>query len=297
MEGHALKKKIRELRNSFRPEIAHEVASALAFRQAEQARLGLSRETDLASLLAEYVIMSHHGHVRKVLRDEIPKFPKNEKDTATVRGIAQGDALPEVAIAGKQLGCDSLSTDCRRMGRRDVNSPESYTRGVLRLLQKYGPFKLAYYEALFRAADIRASKRASQAAPASDVLREESPAYTADAGASSPEPWSHPWLDQLGLRYHEAIARKLRADPNLRQIAVGNIDRWMARNDYPPSVQRSLLWWRDMLTRAPLDNLIAVMLDPSETGNQRRQNTPFPGILTDEERRKIREEYEQATTY
>ena len=160
LEGQALKQKIRELRNSFRPGIAHEVASALAFRQAEQKRLGPTRDTDLASLLAEYVIMSHHGRVRKVLRDEIPRFPASDPDTNTVRGVTEGSTISPVEMDGNNLGCDSLSTDCRRMGR-DAQGHESYTRGVLRLLERFGPFRLAFYEAIFRAADIRASIAAS----------------------------------------------------------------------------------------------------------------------------------------
>jgi CRISPR-associated endonuclease/helicase Cas3 len=99
--------------------------------------------------------------VRKVLRDEIPRQPKNEKDTETVRGVANGDALAPVTIAGQELQCASLSTDCRRMGR-DADGNESYTRGVLRLLTHYGPFRLAFLETLFRAADIRASIRAGR---------------------------------------------------------------------------------------------------------------------------------------
>ncbi len=158
--GAELKHEIRKLRRSFHPEIAHEVASALAFRQAEQARLGVSRDTNLASLLAEYIIMSHHGRVRKVLRDEIPRFPDSDKDTNTVRGVENGSAIPSVTIDGNNLGCESLSTDCRRMGR-NPDGHESYTRAVLRLLDHYGPFRLAFFEALFRAADIRASIKAT----------------------------------------------------------------------------------------------------------------------------------------
>ncbi len=149
----------KKLSRYFQPEAAHEVASALAFRQAEQMRLGSARDTDLASLLAEYVIMSHHGRVRKVLRDEIPKFAKSEKDTATVRGIANETAIP--VVPGLNPGCESLSTDCRRMGR-DAAGHESYTRGVLRLLEHFGPFRLAFFEAVFRAADVRASIKASK---------------------------------------------------------------------------------------------------------------------------------------
>lgn len=159
--GSELKREIRKLRRSFRPGIAHEVASALAFRQAEQKRLGPTRDTGLVSLLAEYVIMSHHGRVRKVLRDEIPRFPDSDPDTNTVRGVAYDSAIPPVEIDGEKLGCESLSTDCRRMGR-DADGHESYTRGVLRLLEHYGPFRLTFFEAVFRAADIRASIAASR---------------------------------------------------------------------------------------------------------------------------------------
>jgi hypothetical protein len=116
------------------------------------------------------------------------------------------------------------------------------------------------------------------------------------SSVTHPEPWSHPWLDQLGLQYHAAIAEKFRANPNLRQVAVENIDRWMARNDYPATVQKALAEWRELLTRGSLEELFEKMLDPSESGHQRRQNTPFPGILTQAERRAIREAYEEAST-
>lgn len=155
--GYALKKEIQALGESFRPGIAHEVASALAFRQSEYATYGANRPIE--SLLAEYLVMSHHGRVRKVLRDEIPKQPKAPKDAEAVRGVSERDELAPVMIAGESLGCAALSTDCRRMGRDD-NGNESYTRGVLRLLDHYGPLRLAFLEALFRAADIRASMRA-----------------------------------------------------------------------------------------------------------------------------------------
>ncbi|SKB02021.1 CRISPR-associated endonuclease/helicase Cas3 [Prosthecobacter debontii] len=155
--GRELKREINRLRRSFKPGMAHEVASALAFRQAEQKRLGPSRDADILSLLAEYLIMAHHGHVRKVLRDELPKNRTEPKDAETVRGIKDADVLESVEIGSETLGPFTLLTDCRKMGRRDVNGNESYTRGVLRLLERYGPFRLAYFEALFRAADIRAS--------------------------------------------------------------------------------------------------------------------------------------------
>lgn len=102
------------------------------------------------------------------------------------------------------------------------------------------------------------------------------------------EPWSHAWHDELGLRYYQAIARKIEAAPGLRDVAIGNIDRWLAGEELAPGIQRGLLWWRDVLVNQPVSQLIRYMLDPSEAGKQRRQNTPFPGILTREERLRIR---------
>ena len=154
LTGDALKKKIRELRAYFKPGIAHEVASGLAFHQHEQETSGENRSIE--SLLSEYLIMSHHGHVRKVLRDETPRLASFEKDAEAVRGVRDGDTLPDVMINGATFRGCTLSTECRRMGR-EKDGHESYTRSVLRLSNDCGPFRLAYLEALFRAADMRAS--------------------------------------------------------------------------------------------------------------------------------------------
>ncbi len=128
-------------------------------------------------------------------------------------------------------------------------------------------------------------------------LNETSAAYVTPADATArPEPWSHQWHDELGLLYHRASAEKIRRQPELRRVAVDNIDRWMERNAYPPSVVRALTRWRVLLTTASLDELLAAMTDPSEDGHQRRQNTPFAGVLTQEERLHIREAHEKTGT-
>ncbi len=166
LTGNELRRAIYRLKKRFRPGMAHEVASALALRQrhieiAGHLRSMKTRDEYLTQLLAEYLVMSHHGQVRKVLRDEIPKTASDPKNRDTVRGVSQGDPLEDVTVDGETLGCQALSVDCRVMGRCNVNDYESYTRGVLRLLDHYGPFRLAYLEALIRAADGRASRSLS----------------------------------------------------------------------------------------------------------------------------------------
>jgi len=171
--GRELRREVAHLKALFRPGVTHEVASALALRQHHLSSVTVytlpnasvsnlpapQPPRDLAHLLAEYLVMSHHGRVRKVLRDEIPKTASERKSASEVRGVTDGDVIEPVTIRGQTLGCVGLSTDCRRMGR-DALGFESYTKDVLRLLAHYGPFRLAYLEALFRAADCRASKLA-----------------------------------------------------------------------------------------------------------------------------------------
>jgi CRISPR-associated endonuclease/helicase Cas3 len=166
----AFRRELYQLKHSFRPGLDHEVASGLALRQWHIETAGHlrspeeeTRATYILQLLAEYLVMSHHGTVRKVLRDEIPRNPRTPKEAEMVCGVRQDDPLPPVKINGATPGCAALSVDCRRMGRGH-DGYESYTRGVLRLLEHYGPFRLGYLEAIFRAADCRASAEATRQA-------------------------------------------------------------------------------------------------------------------------------------
>jgi CRISPR-associated endonuclease/helicase Cas3 len=102
--------------------------------------------------------MAHHGYVRKALRDELPRDPRRiRRGSNEVRGIREGTAIPGVSINGSELpATTNVSIACRQMGR-SPDGQEGWTRTVLRLLDYFGPFRLAYYEALVRAADCRAS--------------------------------------------------------------------------------------------------------------------------------------------
>lgn len=163
LTGAQLRQAIWRLKRSFSPGLRHEVASALAFRQHHRQN---GHEPTLHELLAEYLVMSHHGHVRKTLRDELPRDPTRiRRGSDEVRGIREGTPVSGFSMDGKPLPeTPALSIACRQMGR-SADGSESWTQSVLRLLDHFGPFRLAYYEALVRAADCRAS-----AAPSTNVV-------------------------------------------------------------------------------------------------------------------------------
>jgi CRISPR-associated endonuclease/helicase Cas3 len=154
--GPELQRTIQRLKRTFVPDVRHEVASALALRQRHRQN---GREPTLYDCLAEYLVMAHHGHVRKVLRDELPRDPgRLRRGPDEVRGVREGTPVPGFSANGDAWpATDSISIACRQMGR-SPDGLESWTRTVLRLLDQFGPFRLAYYEALVRAADWRASK-------------------------------------------------------------------------------------------------------------------------------------------
>ena len=121
-------------------------------------------------------------------------------------------------------------------------------------------------------------------------MREPSASYPKGAEpVARPEPWSHPWHDQLGLRYHEAIAEKVRRQPALLEIARENLRRWSAAEP-DVTLSQARREWQRILDAGDVADIIRLITDPTEEGHRRRQSTPFAGILTPEERRAIRDQ-------
>lgn len=171
----AAKQLRRLLHEQFTPGLRHEAASALAAWDA-----WLSNDAGL-SALAVFLIASHHGKVRTVLR--------SSRDWDEVFGLRVGDELPPVPahfanfttlhFEAKHLGAHGTWDE--RGAVFEVMSP-SWTEMIADLLgpavlgtkpignaippgepQNLGPLALAFYEAILVAADIRASKRPGKA--------------------------------------------------------------------------------------------------------------------------------------
>jgi len=104
--------------------------------------------------LALYLIAAHHGKVRLSIRAMPEEFPIPEDlRKGYASGVWDGDKLPSGELGGNvRTEQVELSLVPMKLGGNT-----SWTGQALELLNRFGPFRLAYLEALIRAADCRAS--------------------------------------------------------------------------------------------------------------------------------------------
>jgi CRISPR-associated endonuclease/helicase Cas3 len=130
--------RLRHCRKHFR----HELVSALVM-------LGLGH-----SFLAAYLVAAHHGWVRLSIRALPGETAPDDADKLFALGVHDGDEIGDVELGdGVTARRASVSLAPMQLG---VNS---WTERALGSLEKLGPFRLAYLEALLRAADMRASAK------------------------------------------------------------------------------------------------------------------------------------------
>lgn len=133
-----------------RPYFRHELASMLAWL--EHGGEGLPEtQRDLVA----YLVASHHGRVRLGLRALPGEQEPSDPERLFARGIWAGDSLPALVFDGETLPETTLRLDLMQLG--DGPQGPSWTARTRRLLEAYGPFRLAWLEALVRIADWRAS--------------------------------------------------------------------------------------------------------------------------------------------
>ncbi len=131
----------------------HELASSLAFLHHER----WSRDADLVA----YLIAAHHGKVRMNLR-ALPRErePTGEQAGARfARGVWEGDELPKIDLGGGECWDGGpLNLSIMELGW-DETTRESWTERTRDLLERFGPFRLAWMETIVRIADWRASAK------------------------------------------------------------------------------------------------------------------------------------------
>jgi len=130
----------------------HELASLLHIDGPLRSLLAASPDADLT----RYLVLAHHGRLRVRVRDPGAKAAKAaeaaEAATASPRilGLAQGATTDIPPLLGHPAA--TLTVDLGQF-RQDGD----WTGTVAGLLDRYGPFTLAYLETVVRVADWRAS--------------------------------------------------------------------------------------------------------------------------------------------
>lgn len=121
--------------------------------------------------LLAYLVCSHHGKVRMAWHAS-PADQRSGDSVLRLRGVRDGELLPALTLIDAEGQCAELPSSRLRLDAASAGlnavTGRGWTERVLGLLQRHGPFALAYREALLRAADQRASR-----VPVADPLLEE----------------------------------------------------------------------------------------------------------------------------
>ncbi|HEU5392335.1 MAG TPA: CRISPR-associated helicase Cas3' [Streptosporangiaceae bacterium] len=128
----------------------HELASLLILDGPLRGLLADAPDPDLT----RYLVLAHHGKLRVQVRDpgDLAVLPVGEASQDTLLGLEQGaieDIPPMLGLSATRLTVD--------LEQFRLSGERSWTRTVLGLRDRYGPFVLAYLETVVRIADWRAS--------------------------------------------------------------------------------------------------------------------------------------------
>jgi hypothetical protein len=91
------------------------------------------------------------------------------------------------------------------------------------------------------------------------------------------------------LAMHAVITEKIERDPKLLDIPRNNLQRWNARwekNEVPAWYEQ----WCAIMNRS-WPEIAAIITEPSEEGARLRQSSPFAGVLSAEQRKRIYEAF------
>jgi CRISPR-associated endonuclease/helicase Cas3 len=128
----------------------HELASLLLIDGPLRHLLDEAPDQDLT----RYLVLAHHGKLRVQVRDpaDLALLPAGEAAQKKILGLAHGASIGIPAMLGQPATALAVDLDQFELG-----GERSWTRTVLGLRDKYGPFVLAYMETVVRIADWRAS--------------------------------------------------------------------------------------------------------------------------------------------
>ncbi len=103
----------------------------------------------------------------------------------------------------------------------------------------------------------------------------------------------HAEIDQVSLQLARRVADRLRAHPELVEVAHDNLARWSRRNAGVASLIRCYDEWRGLLDR-PVNEICDLLCAETDEAQRLRQNSPFAGMLSPAEVWEIKSRYRHA---
>lgn len=141
--------------SNYRKHFRHELASALSVLMAGEKQIA----DDVRDLVA-YLVAAHHGKVRLSIRS-LPEEQVAPNGRRFARGVWDDDELPASDLGGGVMAPSvKLLLEPMELGlceKKPFAGQPSWAERMLRLRDKLGTLRVAYLEALLRAADMRAS--------------------------------------------------------------------------------------------------------------------------------------------
>jgi hypothetical protein len=104
----------------------------------------------------------------------------------------------------------------------------------------------------------------------------------------------HRRLEEQSLALHREIARRLRQNPDLLARVRERLSKDINSDRFSISLIDAMQEWFDFLNTSSVEQILEFLVDEGENARRLRQSTPFAGILTQEERRRILEKHESA---
>jgi hypothetical protein len=104
----------------------------------------------------------------------------------------------------------------------------------------------------------------------------------------------HRKLEERSLALHREIAQRVRSNPDLLSSVRERLSKDIRSGRFSISLIDAMQEWLDLLDSSSVEQLLELLVDEGENGRRLRQSTPFAGILTKEERRRILEKHESA---
>ncbi len=104
----------------------------------------------------------------------------------------------------------------------------------------------------------------------------------------------HQRIDERSRAMDRLIAEKIYKDPGLMENVRAHISHKLDVH-LTGGCRTTALEWKQILDEWPLERILSFIQEDSPLANRLRQSSPFVGILTDEERRIIYQQYDPRT--